>query len=172
MTAAYQLTASATEVLRTSDGAIVPIASNVYQAWLAAGNTPDPYVAPASTYLAALAAKVAALLAAGYQPPGLSTVTKALAIDAAAENQIAAQGAAANIAILKAGSGAVSTTYALPCLDGSIATASAADCAAAAEAVRLYVEAIDVNAAALAASIAGATTPSSVDLTQGWPASG
>ncbi len=48
---AYQLTQSAGQVRRTSDGAVILFdAGNVdyvaYLAWLVAGNTPDPYVAP------------------------------------------------------------------------------------------------------------------------------
>lgn len=46
----YQLTAT-TVIVRTADGAHIPNdPANrdwiAYQAWLAAGNTPDPYVAP------------------------------------------------------------------------------------------------------------------------------
>lgn len=46
----YQLTLSDT-VLRQSDGAFIPKDSanpdwQRYQEWIAAGNTPDPYVAP------------------------------------------------------------------------------------------------------------------------------
>ncbi|HUC63443.1 MAG TPA: hypothetical protein VMF53_15965 [Alphaproteobacteria bacterium] len=122
--------------------------------------------------LAALAAKASALIAAGYLPSGLASVTKTLALDPDSLNKITAQGAAADIAILKANGAAVATAYTLPCADGTLATAAASDCAAAAEAVRLYVQAIDVNAAALAASIAAASDPSTVDVTQGWPAAG
>jgi hypothetical protein len=48
--AEYQLT-QFTEVIRTSDGATIPAdPANrdyvEYQAWLASGKTPDPYVAP------------------------------------------------------------------------------------------------------------------------------
>lgn len=51
MAALYQLSANAGEVIRTSDGAVIPLAPGnmdyrAYQAWLAAGNTPDP--APAA----------------------------------------------------------------------------------------------------------------------------
>lgn len=50
--ALYQLTASASVVQRTSDGAWIPVGASssdslAYAAWLAALNVPDPYVAPA-----------------------------------------------------------------------------------------------------------------------------
>ena len=51
--AAYQLGVSTTIVIRTADGASIPADSGncdfqAYQAWLAAGGVPDPYVAPAA----------------------------------------------------------------------------------------------------------------------------
>jgi hypothetical protein len=119
--------------------------------------------------LVALAAKVQTILDAGYQPPGLATIAKALALDPASEQGITAQAAAADIAILKAGGGAVATTYVLPCADGTTVTASAADTAAAGEACRIYVQSINVNAASLGAAISASSNPAGVDITQGWP---
>jgi hypothetical protein len=47
----YRLTAVATAVIRASDGASIPSDPDnrdwvEYQAWLAQGNTPDPYIPP------------------------------------------------------------------------------------------------------------------------------
>ncbi len=49
----YTLTSS-TSIIRDADGATIPTDPNntdyiIYQAWLAAGNTPTPYVAPTPT---------------------------------------------------------------------------------------------------------------------------
>lgn len=60
----YQLTYGL-EVIRTADGATIPAdAANSdwqrYQEWIAAGNTPDPYVAPPSPPPPTLAEKLAA----------------------------------------------------------------------------------------------------------------
>jgi hypothetical protein len=60
----YQLT-SDTSVVRTSDGAIIPKDEmnpdwQRYQEWLAAGNTPDPYVPPPALVPPTPAEKLAA----------------------------------------------------------------------------------------------------------------
>lgn len=70
----YQLTATDI-VIRTADSAFVPNeASNMdrveYEAWLAAGNTPDPYVPPVPPKVTKVTPRQArlALLAAGLLP--------------------------------------------------------------------------------------------------------
>jgi hypothetical protein len=57
MTQPYQLTPSPTTILRSQDGAFIPIDHSnndylTYQAWLAAGNTPDPVPSPSALQVA------------------------------------------------------------------------------------------------------------------------
>ena len=66
----YQLTATSS-ILRVSDGGIIPAdprnaAYQQYQAWLAAGNTPDPYVQAPVNLLAYAQAKQQAIAQGGF----------------------------------------------------------------------------------------------------------
>lgn len=65
----YTLTATSS-VVRDADGANIPADARnadwqIYQAWLAAGNTPTPYTPPMPSAAQAAAAQYAAALAAG-----------------------------------------------------------------------------------------------------------
>ena len=78
----YTLTQSSFSVVRAEDGTCIPFADGntdyaQYLAWIAAGNTPDPYIAPISDKTKAIEAALQSALDAKAQERGYDDIKAA-----------------------------------------------------------------------------------------------
>ena len=165
MTTLYQLTAI-NYILRTTDGANIPDdPSNTdyeaYLAWVASGNTADPYVVPLQIQLQNVNSFCQTRLSIGYAD---TTSGKSFACDDSSLikwNGIAAAAIYATITN-------TATTFPLIATDGTVITLSAADTLTLLHTnLMAWIQSTLLYANTMAQSIIAGTPPA--DISVGWP---
>jgi hypothetical protein len=163
---AYQLTNNTNIIQRTSDSAFIPNDPRnrdyqAYLAWVAEGNTPDPYVVPIQQQTVAVDAFCSARLASGYA----DTVSgKTFACD---DSSLIKWNAIASAAIY-ATMTSTPTTFELVATDGTTVTLSAADTLTLLHtSMMAWIQATLLYANTMKNNIVAGNSPT--DITVGWP---